>query len=362
MTQTTRIVLWAAVVGILIAVLWLLRPVLLPFVVGTAIAYLLSPVVERLERWGWGRTLSAALAICAFFVIVGIGIVLLVPVLRTQIPGLVDRLVAAAQALYEQARPWIEMLAERAGSGDVKQIGGASDLAGKLLLWLGSVLAGFWSGGLALFNLLALIFITPIVAFYLVRDWTRIVDAVDSWLPRDQAATIREQLRLIDERISGFLYGQALVCVMVGVFYAIGLSIIGLHYGLIVGLLAGVLSFIPYVGFLVGAAIGLAIAWFQFGAWTMMAAVLAVFFVGNFIESNFVAQRLVGERVGLHPVWVILAVLAGGAVFGFVGVLLAVPIAAVIGVLLRFALQRYLRSPLYLGHGGGDGGGDGGAR
>jgi predicted PurR-regulated permease PerM len=172
---------------------------------------------------------------------------------------------------------------------------------------------------------------------------------MDLWLPRDKAPVIRKLLQEIDARMAGFLRGQALVCLLLGIFYAIGLTLVGLQYGLIIGLLTGFVSFVPYIGMLLGAGIGLIVAFFQFDSWLMVAAVLGVFIAGQVIEGNFVSPILVGDRVGLHPVWLMLAVLAGGALLGFVGVLIAVPAAAAIAVLLRFALERYLESPLYRG-------------
>ncbi|MFQ6017021.1 MAG: AI-2E family transporter, partial [Kiloniellaceae bacterium] len=194
-----------------------------------------------------------------------------------------------------------------------------------------------------------------VVAFYLLRDWDRIVGKVDGWLPRAHAGTIREQALEVDRRLAGFLRGQGTVCLLLGVFYALALSLAGLDFGLVVGLIAGLLSFIPYVGAIVGllASVGLAVV--QFDDWVRIAIVAGIFFAGQAVEGNYLTPKLVGGRVGLHPVWVIFGLLAGGALFGFVGVLLAVPAAAVIGVAVRFALDRYMASSYYLG--GGNGGG-----
>jgi len=202
---------------------------------------------------------------------------------------------------------------------------------------------------------LSLIVITPVVAFYLLRDWDRIVERFDSYLPRDAAPTIREQMRAIDTTIAGFVRGQATVCLALAVWYGAALTVVGLKSGLLVGLGAGAISFIPYLGAATGLAVAVAIAWVQFASWPMVAVVAVVFVVGQLAESYVLTPRLVGDRIGLHPVWIIFALLAGGALFGFTGVLLAVPVAAVIGVLIRFGLKRYLASPLYTGHRGGGG-------
>lgn len=208
-------------------------------------------------------------------------------------------------------------------------------------------MGGLWSGGLAVFNALSLVVIMPVVAFYLLRDWDRIVAHVDSLLPRDAADTVREQVREIDDRLSGFVRGQASVCLVLGTWYAVGLTIVGLDFGVLVGVGAGLISFVPYLGTALGLIAGLGLAIAQFDSWLPIGLVAAVFATGQILEGYVLTPRLVGERVGLHPVWVLFALMAGGALLGFTGVLLAVPAAAVIGVLVRFAIGRYLQSPLY---------------
>lgn len=344
MTTGWRVASWLALLTAAGLILWLLSPVLLPFLLGMAVAYLLDPVVQRLEAAGLVRSVAAFLVIFLFLVIVAASLALLIPVLERQLAGLIERLVEVVSDLANWARP----LLKDVGMGDVKDLG-AGDIAGKVVSWMGGAAAGLWSGGLALFHLLSLSLITPIVAFYLLRDWPKMGAKVDSWLPRDHAETIREQLRLIDMRLAGFVRGQALVCLVLGIFYAIALTIAGLNYGLVVGLLTGILIFIPFLGGAIGFAISIAIALFQFDSWVQIAIIAAIFFVGQFAEAYIISPKLVGDRIGLHPVWLVLALLAGGSLFGFVGVLIAVPAAATIGVLLRFALERYLASPLYRG-------------
>ena len=232
----------------------------------------------------------------------------------------------------------------------------AGKYGSKVIQWISNLLGEILSGGLAFLNVMSLILITPIVSFYLLREWDEIVAWVDSYLPRDAAPEIREQARLIDETMAGFIRGQASVCLTLGAFYGIGLTLLGLNSGLLVGLAAGFISFVPYVGATVGMLVGLGIAFFQFGmeGWGYIAAVAGVFLVGQTLESYVLTPRLVGDRVGLHPLWIIFALMAGGALFGFTGVLLAVPAAAVIGVLIRYALGRYKKSSLYdQGSGGG---------
>lgn len=350
LTPGRRLALWSAIIALFLFALWLLSPVLFPFLVGLAIAYVLDPAVDRAERAGVSRTVATTLIMSAFFIVIGLGLVLLAPLLYEQLRGLVQNLAEGADSLYRLARPYLDRYINSGrsptGGADTQGVSMATEALG----WLAGFLGSVWSGGLAFFNMLSLVFITPVVAFYLLRDWDRIVATVDLWLPRPHAPLIREQLQEVDKRLAGFLRGQALVCLLLGAFYAIGLTLLGLSYGLVIGLVTGLVSFIPYFGMLLGAGAGLAVAFFQFDSWWMIGAVAGVFLIGQFIEGNFFSPILVGDRVGLHPVWVMLALLAGGALFGFVGLLIAVPGAAAIAVLLRFALGRYMTSSLYRGN------------
>jgi predicted PurR-regulated permease PerM len=223
-----------------------------------------------------------------------------------------------------------------------------SGQAGAMLGFFASALSRVIGGGFALFNVLTLVVVTPVVAFYLLRDWPRVTAAVDGWLPRRYAGVIRAQAREVDRILSAWLRGQAMCCILLALFYAVALSIVGLDLGLIVGLMAGGLSFIPYVGTITGAVTSIGLAFAQFPTWTGVAMVAGVFIAGQILEGYVIYPRFLGDRVELHAVWVIFALFAGGAAFGFVGVLLAVPVAAIIGVLCRFWLRRYMRSPLYL--------------
>jgi predicted PurR-regulated permease PerM len=202
---------------------------------------------------------------------------------------------------------------------------------------------------MALLNLLSLIFVTPVVTFYLLRDWDRMVKRLRTMVPRDQLPTVERLAREVDAALGGVIRGQGLVCLFLAIFYATGLWLTGLRYGVVIGLLTGLFSFIPYIGMALGLCVGLVVAIFQFQDWFMVVVVAAVFGAGQFIEGNFVTPRLVGSRIGVHPVWLIFAVLAGAALLGIVGALLAVPAAAVFGVFIRFALERYRASALYNG-------------
>ena len=222
--------------------------------------------------------------------------------------------------------------------------------AGQVLAVAGTIAGKLAQGGLALFNLAALLFLTPVVTFYLLRDWEKVLATVDSTLPLDHADTIRALAHEANQAIAGYLRGQALVCITLGAIYAIGLSLVGLQFGLVIGLIAGAISFIPFVGTFVGAVMALGMALAQFPPdWMGVVKVAIVFLVGQMLEGNVLSPKLVGDRTGLHPVWIMFALLAGGALFGFVGVLVAVPVAAVIGVVVRHLVRRYRESGLYRG-------------
>ena len=334
--------------------LYLLGDVLLPFVVGMAVAYFLDPVVDALEERGIPRGLAVFGILLLFFAVVVFGLLLILPLLQDQFFAFLDRLPHYIAFLRNLMAPYLEILRDHLKDVDVGRYEGtASGYTAGLISWAGGVVGDLWSGGLALLNLLSLIFIMPIAAFYLLRDWDVIVAHVDGWLPCDHAATIRTQLGLIDETLSGFVRGVSLVCLILAGFYGFFLSLIGLEFGLMVGIASGLISFIPYVGAAIGFIIGTSLALMQFSDLLPVALVAVTYLTGQTAESYLLTPNLVGNRIGLHPAWILFALLAFGALFGFVGVLLAVPLAAIIGVLGRFVINRYLASTYYKGSGNG---------
>ncbi len=343
---------WLIAAAAFVAAVYLLNNILLPFVAGMAVAYFLDPVADRLQRGGLSRLMATIFITGGFFVLLTVLLVLLAPVLQTQVLAFINNLPSYLETAAQALAPLIET-AERLFTDEALRDlqAQASDVAGAAAGWAADVLGRVVGGGVALFNLLSLVFITPVVAFYLLRDWDHMVARIDACLPRRHADVIRAQLREIDRTLSGFVRGQATVCLVLGTLYAVALTIAGLNLGLFVGLLSGLISFIPYLGSITGFVLGVVLAYAQTGDWVLPAVVAGVFAAGQIIEGNFLTPRLVGGRVGLHPVWVIFALLAGASLFGFVGLLLAVPVAAVIGVLVRFALGRYLDSELYGGAG-----------
>lgn len=352
MSWERRLGLWLLLLVGAGGLVYLLRGALFPFVAGLAVGYLLDPLADRLEALRVPRGVAAAMIVGTFFFAVVAVLVILAPVLQAQVAGLVGRIPEFVDSLQRVAEPIIAQFKAELTEAQMEQLReAAGGYAGEVVDWLGGLLGDLFSGGLAVLNVVSLIVIMPVVAFYLLRDWDRIVAQIDSLLPQENAGTIREQLREIDMRLSGFVRGQVLVCLALGTWYAIGLSIIGLDFGLLVGLGAGLISFIPYFGTAVGLAVGLGIAFAQFGEWLPIVFVAAVFVSGQTLEGFALTPNLVGERVGLHPVWVLFALMAGGGVFGFIGVVLAVPAAAATGVIVRFAVGQYTESALYTGEG-----------
>lgn len=345
-----QLIFWLAALILFVLALWLLSEILLPFIAGLAIAFLLTPVTDRLERLGVNRLL-AALLIITFVVLTLIYIILLVaPILGGQLSSFIESVpgnVTKLQALLsDPSRPWVQKLMGAGFNAD-KSIG---DLVTQGAGWLTAFLHSLWSGGRALVSVFSLVVVTPVVAFYLIYDWHRMIRTVDGWIPIQHRDTVRGLAREIDAAISGFLRGQSAVCLILGSFYAVALTLIGLNFGLLIGMISGVITFVPYVGSMTGLVLSLGVAVAQFWpAYGSILMVLTVFLVGQFVEGNVLSPKLVGESVGLHPVWLIFALLAFGYLFGFVGLLIAVPLAATIGVLSRFALRRYLQSSVYTG-------------
>ncbi len=347
-----QLIFWLGALVVFVLALWLLRGVLLPFIAGAAIAYLLTPLTDRLEKYGVNR-LVAALLIITVVVLAFVYVLLLVlPLFVSQftsfiatIPGYIDKL---QSLVTDQSRPWVQKLLG-AGFNPAASI---SDLVSQGVGWITTFLKSLWSGGSALISVFSLVVVTPVVAFYLLYDWHRMIRTVDDAVPRNQRETVRELAREIDAAIAGFVRGQSAVCLILGSFYAVALTVSGLNFGLLIGLISGLITFIPYVGSMTGLVLALAVAVAQFWPhWAPIVTVLAIFLVGQFLEGNLLSPKLVGESVGLHPVWVMFALLAFGYLFGFVGLLVAVPLAATIGVLARFALARYRQSSLYTGEG-----------
>ena len=348
-----RVVFWIAALVTLLLLLFLFSSILLPFVVGAAIAYLLDPLAQWFERQGFSR-LAATMTILVLFIIVLVALMLLVlPIVINQLillaenfPSYVGRVDMLINSILQSS--WAESL----GVDSEAVRSSLTEFLSEGATWLSTVITSLWSGGLAIINILALLVVTPVVAFYLLYDWDRMIELIDSWIPRDSVAEVRMLSREIDHVLAGFVRGQALVSLTLGTFYAAGLVLLGVNFGFLIGLMAGVVSFIPYLGSTLGFVVSVGVALLQFWPdWVMPVAAAALFITGQLIEGYVLQPYMIGTNVGLHPVWLMFALFAFGLLFGFVGLLVAIPIAAAIGVLVRYALSRYLASPLYRGTG-----------
>jgi len=354
---------WFAALLLLAVLLWLFSGVLMPFVAGMVLAYLLNPLANRLERMGANRLVASLVILAVCLIIFVVVLIAVVPLLVHQfsnfaenVPGYISRLqvLANEQGAYLADKFGINLLEKLGlGQGNTPDLSGSvGNIVGKGVQWLGAVVASIWSGGTALITIASLIVVTPVVAFYLLVDWARMIETVNNLVPIKHRATVRRLAREIDTAIAGFLRGQSLVCLFLGLWYGIGLTLIGLNFGFLIGLTAGVLSFIPYVGSLTALIVAAVVAIVQgWPSYWLLIMSLVVVGTGQFLEGNVLTPKLVGESVGLHPVWLMFALLAFGSLFGFTGLIVAVPVAAAMGVLIRFGIERYRESPLYRGAG-----------
>ncbi len=343
---------WAVTAIILALFLYVFSEILLPFVAGMVLAYFLDPVADRLQRIGMSRTMATIFILVGFLVLLTIALIIVVPILATQLTDFISRLpqyLSRLQELITSIDPrWLETTF---GVNLTTLREGLNSLLTEGFGFVGTVAESIWASGVALFNIAGLFVVTPVVAFYMLLDWDRMVKKIDGWVPREHVTTARAIAKDINTATAGFVRGQGTLSLVLGIYYAIGLTIVGLNFGILIGLFSGLISFIPYVGSMVGLVLSVGLAIIQFWPdYFMIGAVAVIFIVGQFIEGNILHPILVGKSVGLHPVWLMFALFAFGALFGFVGLLIAVPAAAAVAVLVRFALQRYLESPLYMGH------------
>jgi predicted PurR-regulated permease PerM len=353
MRMERQVLFWVAALALAIAAIGLLRDILLPFIIGMIIAYALNPIVDRLMKLGMSRTAASATMLTLGVSVLVILLVNLAPILMQQ----TQKLALALPDQLKQLRAVIDATAREHLGPRFPQFQVALDQITKSLsdnfANIASVAAtSLWGQLRSLFNFVSLLLVTPLVAFYMLVDWYPMLDKIDGWLPRDHAATIRRLAGEINGAVAAFIRGQGVVCLILAFFYAASLSATGLEYGLLVGIATGILSFVPFVGWALGLLTALALAVVQF--WpnaTSVAMVAGVFVVGQALDAAVLSPRIVGSRIGLHPVWLLFALFVFSYLFGFVGVLVAVPVAAAVAVLVRFALQLYLASDVYTGKG-----------
>ena len=340
--------LWVFFIATL-ALTYLTRAILLPFVAGLAVAYLLDPLADRFEGLKFPRWLASASVLVIFFMLVTAIVFAIVPLLQHQIAGFmknfpryVDNVIPLLDGFLNEFNNAFGKMSDSESLIAVAAEQGASKAA--------AIVTGFLSKSAAIFSILSLLIISPVVAFFLLRDWDLIVHRIDGWLPKKEAGTVRRLASQIDAALSGFVRGQTLVSLTMAVLYGVGWSLVGLEYALVLGLLAGIMAYVPFVGALFAAFIAMLVAIGQFGlVFVPLFQVFMVFVVVQLVEAVFLTPRLIGTRVGLHPVWVLFAIFAGGEVMGFVGILIALPMAAAIGVLVRYAIETYLESELHKG-------------
>jgi len=343
---------WAALALAVCWLVWVLAPILTPFVFALILAWLGDPLVDRLERAGRSRNVAVTLVFTAMALIVLAGLLILVPLLERQIETLIASWPHYRDWFMLTALPWVEQrlgieLTDWLDFGHLSQLVRDNwDRAGGIAA---TVLGYLSRSGFAVIGVVANVALLPVITFFFLRDWDLLVERVASLIPRDHLDIVSRLARESSDVLSAFLRGQFLVMLVLGVMYGLGLWAVGLDLGILIGLVAGLLTFVPYLGPASGIILGVIAALVQFGDWQHVAGVLVVFGIGQVIESYVLTPKLVGDRIGLHPVAVIFAVLAGGQLFGFLGMLLALPVAAVVNVLLRYARERYRHSSLYVG-------------
>lgn len=337
---------WGIASVVFFGVMWFLGDVILPFLLGGAVAYFLDPVADRLERWGLSRMAATGVIAIAAILIFILMVLLVIPTLIEQAVTLFN----TAPQLFHDLRAFLTEKFPQISQPDSQIHKSLVTIGEKIQAHGGQLLETVIGSAISLINVVMLLVIVPVVAVYMLLDWDRMIARIDELLPRDHAPVIRHLAGEIDDTLSSFIRGMGTVCLTLGSYYAVALMLAGLQFGLVVGFVAGALTVIPYVGALVGGALAIGLALFQFwGDWVSIGIVAGIFVLGQVLEGNVITPKLVGESVGLHPVWLIFALSVFGALFGFVGMLIAVPLAATIGVLARFAVAQYTQSRLYKG-------------
>ena len=350
MTTKERMLFWVIIFSVLGFFLTRVHNILLPFVVATATAYFLNPAVEKLEKYGLGRIAATMVIIGSFFILIILAATLLIPELYHQLLDLGHKIPEYTSYAKTVLIPKIAKNAVRFNpsiESDLQNM--LKKFSGTLFGILGNGLEDFWQSSLAIVNLLSLLVITPVVTFHMLKNWDQVLAKINSLLPLTSAKEIRTQCKLIDNALSGYIRGQTNVCLILGLYYGFGLTLTGLQFGFVVGFMTGILTFIPYIGVFIGTAAGLGLACFQFDSTSHILAVAGVFILGQLLEGNIITPKLVGDKVGLSPIWLIFGMLSGASLFGFLGVLIAVPATAIVGVLIRFLIGKYTSSALYLG-------------
>ena len=363
-----QVLFWAILFVALGYGLHLLGSIMTPFAAGIALGYLLDPVVSKMEKFGLSRLSAALVILVVFGAVVAVTVILVAPILGGQLVAFAQRLPGYAMRLQALAVEEGNAFLEKYGGGWLGALGlgeqlssaqiqkSVGDFVAQGAQWLVNAARSLVSGGAAVFDFLSLMLITPVVAFYILIDWNRMIAEIDSWLPLEHRKALRAIAREIDSALAGFIRGQSLVCLFLGLWYGVGLTLIGLDFGFLIGVFAGLLGFVPYVGSLAALVLSIGVSLVQgWPSLKLFSMALAVVVSGQFLEGYVVSPKLVGESIGLHPVWLMFALLGFGQLFGFVGLIIAVPTAAALGVVVRHLIGLYLASPFYRGGSAADG-------
>ena len=343
-----KVISWVIITALVFYFLYSVSGILLPFIVGVFVAYALNPAVEHLTKWKIPRSLASIILILGFLVIfVGLlGYAL--PFLKEKFMELYKFPHLYWEKTFDYIKPILSELNQHVKIEDLNNfLQNSSKYMSELLAWVFGFLYRLLTNSMAVVNILSLIILMPLIAFYLLRDWKKILFKIESLLPREQASDIIILAKHINTALGGYVRGQATICLILAIYYSVGLYLVGLKFAFTIGMVTGLLTFIPYIGVVIGIAAGLGIAIAQFDTIMPIAQVVLVFGIGSLLEGYILGPKLIGDKVGLHPVWMIFALLAGAFLFGFIGILLAVPAAAVIGVLVRHFIHVYLNSTLY---------------
>lgn len=340
-----QLLLWCLGLLLLLLLIISVQHVIAPFLIALIIAYFLNPIIDYLEKWKIPRPLSTIIIIALFFATIIAFSFFMIPLIFSQFTTVINSLPDYFSSFKEKVYPKLSELGYKIDQQYLQSL--AHKYSSGILRLVSSSMNNLWLSTISIINIVSLIFITPVIAFYTLRDWPLIISAVDNIIPRQHYKVVIEQIKIINNILSAYIRGQTQVCLLLGLFYATCLYFVDLKYSLLIGFITGILSFIPYIGFATGFIIGNLISFFQFNSLSPKIIVVLIFVIGQVLEGSIVTPKLIGNNVKLHPVWIIFAIFAGGAIAGFVGILCAIPIAAVIGVLIRFFIARYFASSLY---------------
>ncbi len=344
----TQITFWGAATALFVLFIWVFKSVLTPFVLGIVIAYLLNPLVKRFTTTGIKRTTSTILILLIFFILTTGLIIFIAPIIAKESKDLIAALPSYMDQIFALIAPYKNWIQANIGGdyvADAKTF--LKENISKILSVSGGIAGGIAAGGQAFLGALTILVLAPLVAFFMMKEWPTMTQWVEDLIPRQHEKIIKGLIHQIDLKLAGFIRGQLTIAVMLGIIYAVALTVAGLNYGFLIGLTAGFLSIIPLVGSTLGLVVSVAVAWFQAGDLDYVGVIAVIFIVGQLIEGNILSPKLLGDSVGLHPLWILFALMAGGSLFGILGMLLAVPVAAVVGVLVGFAIDQYKKSALY---------------